>query len=70
MKIIKNKIVFSLIITLTMATSMLAQFDDPGFGHDGDPGAAPINDYIWVLALVGLTFAFFIMKKYAKQLSK
>ncbi|MFI0491057.1 hypothetical protein [Flavobacterium sp.] len=32
-----------------------------------DAPAAPINDYLWILALCGLIFVFFRLKSYSKQ---
>lgn len=67
MKIIQNKIVFSLLLTLGTFSSVLAEegddFSDPGFGFDNDPGAAPINDWLPFLLLVGIALAFYYIHK-------
>jgi hypothetical protein len=35
--------------------------------ENADTLAAPINDYLWVLALVGLVFVFIKLKSYSRQ---
>lgn len=41
--------------------------DDIGGGlQDGDP-TAPIDDYVWVLALIGLLFVFYKFRAMHKQ---
>ena len=59
-KFIKT-IIYSLVIFLITTTSVLAvEFTEPESnpgsttGEDPAPTTAPINDYIWVLALVGM----------------
>ena len=52
---------FYITIFLLCSTSIL--FAQPGSGSDGDSlegndTAAPIDDYIWVLAAIGLIFVF------------
>lgn len=48
--------------------STFAAFADPGSTNDtgnlegADTTAAPIDDYIWLLALIALVFVFFKMK--------
>jgi len=50
-----------------------AIFAQPGSGNgtgdlEGtDTPAAPINDYLWVLALIGLIFVFVKMKSYSRK---
>ena len=67
MKNIQNKIRITFLITLISVTTVFAD-DDPGFGYEGDPGAAPIGDYVplMLVAAVGLGY-FLIRKKLAKQ---
>ena len=67
MKNIQNKIRITFLITLISVTTAFAD-DDPGFGYEGDPGAAPIGDYVplMLVAAVGLGY-FLIRKKLAKQ---
>lgn len=36
-------------------------------GDDALPAAAPIDDYLWLLMLVGLVFVFFKYRAYLKQ---
>jgi len=53
--------------------SNFALFAQPGSGNGTgdletvDAPAAPINDYVWILALVGLIFVFKKMKSYSRQ---
>ena len=53
--------------------STFAMFAEPGTGSDGDPmengdaAAAPIDDYVWVLALVGLFFVFLKFRAIQKR---
>jgi hypothetical protein len=48
--------------------STIALIAQPGAGNDtsnlegADTPAAPINDYLWVLALIGLLFVFMKLK--------
>lgn len=42
-------------------------FDDNPDANPLDAPAAPINDYLWVLALLGLVFVFIWFKNHAKQ---
>ena len=67
MKNIQNKIRITFLITLISVTTAFAD-DDPGFGYEGDPGAAPIGDYVPLLlvAAVGLGY-YIIRKKHAKH---
>lgn len=42
--------------------------DDTGGGLETpDTPAAPIDDYVWVLAFIGLAFVFLKVRNYAKQ---
>lgn len=48
---------YSLVILLITTASVLAQVNpesDPTSTTGGDAPAAPINDYIWVLVIVGI----------------
>lgn len=63
--------IYTIIFTLLFS---LASFADPGdFGDTGDPdpldqpAAAPINDYLWVLVLVGLVYIFYKYQSYSKK---
>lgn len=54
--------------------STFAMFADPGTGSDGDPlengdtaAPMPIDDYVWVLALIGLVFVFMKFRSIQKK---
>ena len=65
-------------IALFCLCSNFMLFAEPGVGNDTsdleniDAPAAPINDYLWVLALAGLVFIFLKLKsvKIKMDLSK
>lgn len=48
-------------------------FAEPGTGNSTndmenvDAPAAPINEYLWILAVVGVVFAFYLLKKNRKK---
>lgn len=50
-----------IIVFLQLLTPLYTLAQTPGFPEEGDPGQAPISDYWWVLALIGI---YFIYKKY------
>lgn len=54
-----------LIFMMMFSTILSAQTDLPDVPEDTP--AAPIDDYIWVLALVGLIFVFLRFRALAKQ---
>jgi hypothetical protein len=60
-------------IAFFLLCSNFVLFAQPGSGNDtsdlenADAPAAPINDYLWVLALVGLVFVFIKLKAYSRQ---
>lgn len=56
-------IVASIFITL-LSNPVLAQ-EDPG--ADPDVPAAPIDDYVWVLAVIGLVYVFLKVRAFALQ---
>jgi hypothetical protein len=58
-KIIKN---FSAILML-LATSISFADTPPGFGNDVLDNPAPIDNYVWVLLLVGLGYVFYKYRK-------
>lgn len=67
MKNIKNKIRITFLITLISVTTAFAD-DDPGFGYEGDPGAAPIGDYVSLMLFIAVGLGYFLIrKKLAKQ---
>lgn len=55
--------------------STFVLFAQPGDGSDGEPlegdgdttPAAPIDDYIWVLAAIGLIYVFYRLRAFAQQ---
>lgn len=57
-------IIFASIIITLLSTPIFAQADP---GDDPEPIAAPIDGYVWVLALIGLTFVFLKLRAYNKQ---
>jgi hypothetical protein len=59
-------IIVSIFISLC-STPILAQLEDPG--ADPDAPAAPIDGYVWILALVGLFYIFIRLKTFAQQTS-
>ncbi|RRJ90480.1 hypothetical protein [Flavobacterium macacae] len=56
---------FLVVIAFLMSTVAFAQGDfggDPADTNPTDEPAAPISDYIWVLAIIGLVYVFYKMK--------
>ena len=56
---------FLVVVALLMSTVTFAQGDfggDPMDDNYLDEPAAPISDYIWVLAVTGLIYVFYKMK--------
>jgi len=60
MKKIITKSVFVVMALLTSAVTF-AQ-GDFGDGTDPNPTDAPIEDYLWVLGLIGVVYVFYKMK--------
>ncbi|RTY93908.1 hypothetical protein [Flavobacterium sp. GT3R68] len=60
---------YTLFFTLMFSVVSFAQgdFGDPVDPDPLDQPAAPINDYLWVLILVGLVFVFYKYRTYSKQ---
>lgn len=59
----KNNLLKYYIVATYLCSTFFMFAQDPGTGTDGDPlegnePAAPIDGYVWVLALVGLIFVF------------
>jgi len=59
--------VFTLLFNLVSFAQAPGDFDDNPDANPLDAPAAPIDDYLWVLALVGLVFVFIWFKANAKQ---
>jgi hypothetical protein len=53
------------IFLFLMSNPILAQLADPG--DDPEAVAAPIDGYVWVLAVVGITFIFLKVRACNKQ---
>lgn len=62
--------VFYLCSTFVMFAQPGAGSDNSGIDDDGSSdvtGAAPIDDYVWVLATIGLVFVFLRLRAFANQ---
>jgi hypothetical protein len=55
----------SSIFILLLSTPVFAQLEDPG--ADPDTPAAPIDGYVWVLAIVGLIYVFLRLRAFVQQ---
>ncbi len=55
----------SSLFILLLSAPIFAQLEDPG----EDPDTVPIDDYVWVLAIVGLIYIFIRLKTFAQQRS-
>jgi len=68
-----KKIYNYIYISFFFFCATFAAFAIPGDGNDTsdlesiDAPAAPINDYIWVLALTGLILVFLQLKSYSRK---
>jgi len=71
----KNLIKYYIVAFYLCSTFVMFAQTDPGTGggveNDGStdtsPAAAPIDDYVWVLALVGLFFVFMKFRAIQKK---
>jgi hypothetical protein len=67
-----KKIIFFLILFTLMSVPAFAGFENPeeppGDG-DPEPVAAPIDDYLWVLTLVGIGFGIYKVNGRASKLT-
>ncbi|WP_353087283.1 hypothetical protein [Flavobacterium sp.] len=72
----KNKLVYLTVLGIVLFNTMIAFADtipgDDGDGglENGDPGPAPINGQIYILALLIITFMFFFLKRNLKKINK
>ncbi len=57
------KTVFAIAMFFGAVCNGFAQDEDPGFGFEGDP-AAPIEQWLIPLAILGLAVAFYKCKKF------
>ena len=53
-------------VFVLFTTLINAQTDLPDAPVD-EPPAAPIDDYVWVLALIGLAYVYLRIRAFAKQ---
>lgn len=73
----KNKLIHLYIAAFYFCSSFVMIAQQPGSDNDGSNGglegdtdttpAAPIDDYLWVLVLIGLTFAILKFRAIYKQ---
>ena len=59
---IQNKTNLSVITLLLMSSTIFAQDEDPG-GLGGDPGVAPISDWVPLMLIVAIGLLFFYTRK-------
>ena len=65
-------------ITAAYLFSTLVMFAQPGDGNgqtgdgslEGADAPAPIDDYVWILVLIGLLFVFLKLRTFSKQGNK
>lgn len=69
MEKIKTLFLTAVVIGCNLITNKAYALDDPGFPGNGDPGApaAPINDWIAPMFVVGLLLAAFIYRRLSKD---
>ncbi|MEN9913584.1 MAG: hypothetical protein RL528_305 [Bacteroidota bacterium] len=64
----KSIFVFASLFMLLVSNSIFAQAADPGIQ---DPeAAAPIDNYVWVLATIGLLFVFLKFRNFCAHSTK
>ena len=61
-KMMKKSVLTVLAILVNVAAFAQGNPGDFGGSGDSNPTDAPISDYIWVLAVVGLIYVFYKMK--------
>lgn len=61
--------IFSVVLLSNFMMYSQAPGDDTAAGdlEGTDAAPAPINDYLWILVLVGLAFVFYKYRAYSKQ---
>lgn len=67
-----KNILYKLFLTILLFLSGLVSFAQPGDGSDtggleGGDTPVPINDSLIILALIGIVFAFYFLKKHNKN---
>ena len=60
---IQNKTNLSVITLLLMSSTIFAQDEDPGGLSGGDPGVAPISDWVPLMLIVAIGLLFFYTRK-------
>jgi hypothetical protein len=61
----KSILLLASLYMLLLSNPIFAQVADPG--DDPDAPAAPIDDYVWVLALIGMIFVFLKVRTFVLQ---
>lgn len=59
----KSIFILASIYLLLLSSPIVAQPEEPGV----DPVAAPINDYLWILGIIGITLVFLKFRALQKQ---
>ena len=60
---IQKKTILSVITLLLMTSTIFAQDEDPGGLSGGDPGAAPISDWVPLMLIVAIGLLIFYTRK-------
>lgn len=60
----KSIFILASLFMLLMSNPIFAQADP---GADPEPAPAPIDDYLWVLATIGLIFVFLTLRDFFKK---
>jgi len=58
----QNKTILSVLTLVLMSSTVFAQDEDPG-GLGGDPGVAPISDWVPLMLIVAIGLLFFYTRK-------
>lgn len=72
MKKIKTLFLTAVVIGCNLVTYKTYALDDPGFPGNGDPGtpAAPINDWITPMLIIGVMLMYIIYRKHPRRIVK
>lgn len=60
----KSIYILASLLIMLFTSSIFAQAEP---GDDPDPAAAPIDDYLWVLVLMGLLYVFLKLRAFFHQ---
>lgn len=63
----KSIYILTSLFLVIFTNPIFAQLADPGETDPGEPTAAPIDDYVLFLALIGLLYVFLRIRTFAKQ---